>query len=215
MTGIPLPSILSVKKATDESVSNCRLLLEIMEGDVDAAIEVILRFQSQGVESFSTHIEQHYSKAPPLTKKCIMQAEKQLGYRLPEAYINVLMNSNGVCLPNNCFPVNEQNSWAQDHVYVESINGIGLYNGLGLEETNTAEYFQDWGYPDIGLVIGDTPASGHAVIMLDYRVCGVMGEPSVVFVDTARRHHKSNIIQLAPCFNDFMNGFVPNARYTE
>jgi len=30
----------------------------------------------------------------------------------------------------------------------------------------------DWGYPDIGVAICDTPSAGHEMIFLDYRECG-------------------------------------------
>lgn len=59
---------------------------------------------------------------------------------------------------------------------------------------------QEWGYPDIGLVICDTPSGGHDTVMLDYSVSGPQGEPRVVYVDEDRVPR-----ELAPTFEDFIS----------
>jgi len=213
MIDISLKSISIVKKATEESVSNCRHLLELMNGDSDAAIEIILRFKSQGIKDFNAHLKDYYSNGPPLTIGRIKIAENKLGYKLPARYVNILKASNGLDFEHNCFPVNEETSWAKDHIFAHGLKGINLKSGLGLEETNTPEYFKEWGYPDIGILIGDTAASGHTVIMLDYRSCNSSGEPSVVFIDTERRHHTNKIVFLANSLDEFISGLVPNEYY--
>jgi hypothetical protein len=42
------------------------------------------------------------------------------------------------------------------------------------------------GYPDIGLVLCETPSGGHDTVMLDYRGRGASGEPTVAYVDEDR-----------------------------
>lgn len=203
-----LKSIALVKKETGETISNIRLILDVMNGSVDDAIEIVKRFHMQGQADFRKTLAENYSLGAPLTLERIDEAEKKLGYILPSSYKKMLLNQNGVILENDCIRVTEDTSWAEGHVCVQSILGIGEYNGLGLEEQNTKEYCESWGYPNIGLVICDTPTAGHTVVMLDYTSKDDAGEPSVVFVDLKRRQHEFKVVKLADNFNAFMENLV-------
>ena len=44
----------------------------------------------------------------------------------------------------------------------------------------------EWGYPEVGVVICDTPSGGHDTVMLDYSEFGPEGEPAVVYIDEDR-----------------------------
>src|SRR5688572_27815636 len=73
----------------------------------------------------------------PLTNEQINSIEQELGYKLPESYIELMNNQNGG-IPKNCaFPTKERTSWAADHVAITGIMGIGrdkeysLCGGLG------------------------------------------------------------------------------------
>ncbi|MBL8909986.1 MAG: SMI1/KNR4 family protein [Archangium sp.] len=132
----------------------------------------------------------------PATKASIERAEATLGVRLPKALHDLLLASNGGIPSHACLP-SEPNSWATDHVRVSSFLGIGHREGMD-GELGSAYLIREWGYPKIGVVLADTPSAGEDVIMLDYRLCGTSGEPSVVFVEHDRR-----IIQLASSFAKF------------
>ncbi|MNJ48745.1 hypothetical protein D3C77_439480 [compost metagenome] len=69
---------------------------------------------------------------------------------------------------------------------------------------------EDWGYPDIGVVICDCPSAGHDVVMLDYRHCGKDGEPEVIHVDQEADYE---ITFLAPDFESFIAGLVNDEEY--
>ncbi len=208
-----LKSVAIIKKETDENISDIRAVLDVMDGEIEGTIEVLKRFKTQGHINIKKLLENNYSFGPPLTLNRIEKAEEKLGYRLPGFYKNMLLSNNGLQIEDGCFPVRQPNSWSNDHVCVTEIFGINTYHGFSLEECNSNKHFQEWGYPNIGLVIGDTPASGHSVIMLDYTSISEHNEPAVVFIDTARRHHKAKTIKLADTLNQFMRGLVSDDNF--
>lgn len=69
---------------------------------------------------------------------------------------------------------------------------------------------EEWGYPDIGVVICDCPSAGHDVVMLDYRLCGREGEPAVIHVDQEGDYE---ITFLAGSFDAFIRGLVNDEEY--
>ena len=60
----------------------------------------------------------------------LVQAE--LGYRLPQSYIAMMRRHNGGIPQMTCSPADAPTTWAQDHVAVHGIFGIGnkLSNSL-------------------------------------------------------------------------------------
>ena len=133
----------------------------------------------------------------PVTDKDIRDAEAELGYTLPAAYIELLKNRNGGVLNKNCFINNEG-----DCVYVTGIYGIDRdkkYSLLG--EMGNEFWISKVKYPPIGIVVADTISGGHDMIFLDYRECGPTGEPKVVRVDQEGDY---SITLLADNFGDFI-----------
>lgn len=149
--------------------------------------------------------------SPPPGDELIASVEEELGYKLPASYIALMKQHNGGIPYNTCYPTEEATSWAEDHVAIEGILGIGrdkpysLCGGLG-----STFMIEDWGYPDIGVVICDCPSAGHDVIMLDYRYCGKDGEPEVIHVD---QENDYEITYLAPDFETFIRGLVHGEVY--
>ena len=133
----------------------------------------------------------------PVTDMDIKDAEAELGYTLPAAYIELLNNHNGGVLNKNCFINNEG-----DCVYVTGIYGIDRdkkYSLIG--EMGNEFWISKWEYPPIGIVVADTISGGHDMIFLDYRECGPTGEPKVVRVDQEGDY---SITLLADNFGDFI-----------
>lgn len=116
----------------------------------------------------------------PLTQDMVDEVEAKLGYKLPQAYIDLCKVRNGgapckteIRIPGIrwCFSVH-------------SIFGIGSKQGSLIGEFGNAFLMEEWGYPeDIGIYFADTGSAGHDMFCLDYRTCGPQGEPSVVHVD--------------------------------
>lgn len=132
-----------------------------------------------------------------VTDEDIKNAEAELGYTLPTAYIELLKNHNGGVVNKNCF-INDDD----DCVYITGIYGIDRdkkYSLLG--EMGNEFWISKVKYPPIGIVVADTISGGHDMIFLDYRECGPTGEPKVVRVDQECDY---SITPLADNFGDFV-----------
>jgi hypothetical protein len=128
---------------------------------------------------------QSNARGPSLTAELVAQAEVSLGVRLPEAYVSLLRVQNGGVPARRCLPMARPSSWAPDHIEVSELYGIGYDDGID-GRFGSRYMVAEWGYPDIGIVVFDTPSAGHDTVMLDYRACGPTGEPRVAYVDEDR-----------------------------
>lgn len=153
--------------------------------------------------------ENHVSE--PFDEEQILSIEKELGYKLPASYIQLMNTQNGGIPALTVFPTQEATSWAEDHIAISSLMGIGHDKIYALGgELGSRFMIEDWGYPDLGIVICDCPSAGHDVVMLDYRFCGPEGEPCVVHVD---QENDYEITYLAPNFEAFIRGLVDEDTY--
>jgi hypothetical protein len=153
-----------------------------------------------------------YRTGPPLTDGMVREAERLLGYRLPESYLRLLRQRNGGEPRRCCFPTTVRTYWAEDHICIRSLLGVGFEQGID-GEMESRYLIPEWGYPDVGIVIADTPSAGHDVVMLDYSLCGPQGEPRVIHVET--ESEEPIVIVLAPDVEAFAKGLVDCSRYDE
>lgn len=141
----------------------------------------------------------------------IKSIENELNYKLPTSYVSLMKLQNGGIPKNTCFPTTSPTSWAEDHIAITGIMGIGRTKNYSLCGNLGSQFMIDeWQYPAIGIVICDCPSAGHDVIMLDYRKCGKDGEPEVVHVDQEGNYH---ITFLAKDFETFIRGLVNDQTY--
>ncbi|WP_228384373.1 SMI1/KNR4 family protein [Chryseobacterium soli] len=111
---------------------------------------------------------------------------------------------NGGLVNKSCFPTAESTSWADDHIAITGIMGIGREKTYSLcGELGSRFMMDEWGYPDTGVYIADCPSAGHDMVMLDYSKCGKEGEPEVVHVDQEDDYKKTF---LAKNFETFIKG---------
>ena len=144
-----------------------------------------------------------YVNDPPLDE-LIASVEKELGYKLPASYIWLMQHHNGGMPVNTCFATNEPTSWAENHIAITGIFGIGREKSYSLCGELGSQFMIDmWEYPAIGVAICDCPSAGHDMVFLDYRACGPQGEPSVVHVD---QENDYKITHLADSFEEFIRG---------
>jgi hypothetical protein len=134
----------------------------------------------------------------------ITAIESELGYQLPGSYIELMRLQNGGLVNKSCFSTTESVSWAEDHVAITGIMGIGkmkIHSVCG--EQGSKFMVNEWGYPSDGIYICDCPSAGHDMILLDYSSCGKSGEPEVVHVDQENDYKKT---LLAKDFETFIRG---------
>ena len=80
------------------------------------------------------------------------------------------------------FPTDTHASWADDHVVITGIIGIGKEKTYSLcGELGSRFVIDEWEYHDIGVAIWDRPSAGHDMIFLDYRECGSQGDLILIF----------------------------------
>jgi hypothetical protein len=117
-----------------------------------------------------------------------------------------MASQNGGVPKCTAFPSKKKTSWADDHVAIDGIMGIGRVKENSLcGGSGSAFWNQEWEYPRIGIYFGTCPSGGHDMIALDYKKCGVRGEPQVVHVDQELDNKKT---VLAPTFEAFVKGLV-------
>lgn len=122
----------------------------------------------------------------------IKKVEKKLNVTLPEQYKKLIVQQNGGLINFNAFPTDQGTSWADDHIEVDHIRGIG--KELGILES---EYLiKEWGLPQRLLLIqGD----GHNWVALDYRLTNE--NPSVHYFDL----ELNNDFKIADSFDEFLS----------
>ena len=156
------------------------------------------------------YAKKEYTEAAP-GDELIASVEQELGYKLPASYIWLMKRHNGGIPVKTCFPTDEPTSWAEDHVAITGIMGIGREKRYSLcGEFGSRFMIEEWEYPDIGVAICDCPSAGHDMIFLDYRECGPQGEPKVVHID---QEYDYEITPLADTFEDFIRGLVNEEVY--
>lgn len=144
--------------------------------------------------------------AERLTSELIASVEAELGYTLPGSYVALAETQNGGVPINRCAPA-PPTTWAEDHVALTGIFGIGrMVPGSVCGEWGSRLWLEEWGYPDIGVYLADCPSAGHDMIALDYRECGPTGEPCVVHVDQEVGYV---ITPIAEDFESFIRGLLP------
>lgn len=139
-----------------------------------------------------------------ITPEQVTRAEISLGYRLPMSYVQLVLQRNGGTPRRTCFRTSVRTSWAEDHICISGIKGIGGKWGIDSNEFGSKIMSKEWGYPPVGVVVCECPAAGPDAVMLDYRKCGPSGEPSVAYVET--ESGEPIITTLCKNFQEFLDG---------
>jgi hypothetical protein len=122
----------------------------------------------------------------PLTDELLTSIALELGYKLPAAYVELMKCRNGGVPKLVIHRTLQPTCFAPDFIAVTGIFGINGTRPSSLGGNYGSKFWmEEWGYPAIGVYFADCPSAGHDMLCLDYRQCGVDGEPQVVHVDQA------------------------------
>ncbi|MGY5955250.1 SMI1/KNR4 family protein [Kosakonia sp. BK9b] len=153
----------------------------------------------------SKYAHEAYINAP-FSDEELAAIETALGYRLPASYVWLMKQHNGGIPHKQNFPTCEATSWAEDHIAITGIFGIGSKRYSLGSDFGSRFWIEHWGYPDIGIAICDCPSAGHDMVFLDYRHCRTPeDEPAVVHIDQESDYQ---IVHLADNFEAFIRGLV-------
>lgn len=148
-----------------------------------------------------------------VTDELLKSVEQELGYRLPEAYVELMKQQNGGIPARSNHRTSEPTSWSKDHVAIAGIFGIGRDKPYSLCGSGGSTFWIDeWGYPSIGVYFADCPSAGHDMLCLDYRKCGPDGEPRVVHVDQESDY---KVTPVTDTFEDFIRGLESDDAFEE
>lgn len=148
----------------------------------------------------------YFTSPDEITDERVRQAEEKLGYKLPASYVELIKTKNGGSPENWCFPTHKRIAWAETHVAISGIKGLGGTWGIDSDVYGNKHAIEDGYYPNIGISVCECPSAGHDMLMLDYRKNGNDGEPEVVHVDV--ESDEPIISFLAKDFETFIKGLV-------
>lgn len=150
---------------------------------------------------------------PPFSDLDVKRAEKELGYRLPRSYIELMRIQNGGIPKRTNHRMNERTSWAETHIAITGIYSIGQEKTYSLCGAFSSKFWvAEWGYPPIGIYFADCPSAGHDMLCLDYRKCGPEGEPQVVHID---QEWDYKITLVSENFESFVRGLEGDDAFDE
>lgn len=147
----------------------------------------------------------------PLTDQAVAAIERELGYKLPASYVELMQFQNGGIPRRTNHRAKEPTTWADDHIAITGIFAIGSEKPCSLCGAIGSRFWVDeWGYPPIGVYFADCPSAGHDMVCLDYRACGPTGEPQVVHIDQERDY---KIVFVAENFEAFIRGLKDDSAF--
>jgi hypothetical protein len=147
----------------------------------------------------------------PLTDEVLAAVERELGYKLPASYVELMRFQNGGMPRRTNHRTKRRTSWAIDHIAITGIYSIGSDKPCSLCGTIGSQFWMaEWDYPPIGVYFADCPSAGHDMICLDYRACGPTGEPQVVHVDQELDYR---IVLVAESFEAFIRGLEDDSAF--
>lgn len=122
-----------------------------------------------------------------------------------------MKTQNGGIPACTCYRTKHGTSWADDHIAITGIFGIGSGKPRTLCGAFGSQFWVDeWGYPPIGVYFANCPSAGHDMLCLDYSGSGPGAEPRVVHVDQERNYR---VTVLTDTFEEFLLGLEHESNF--
>ena len=138
------------------------------------------------------------------TDELIKSIEQELGYKLPESYIEFMRVQNGGSLQKCCYSIKNPTKSVSSHILVSNFAAIGRKKNCSICGSMGAKYrIDEWYLPNTGIYFCET-SGGFEVVMFDYSKCDNNGEPEVVYFDP----EVNETIFLAKNFEEFVRNLV-------
>jgi hypothetical protein len=158
----------------------------------------------------SDYALKEYVGVPP-SDAVIAAVERELGYKLPASYVELMRVQNGGIPRRTAHRTKERTTWSHDHIAITGLYSIGRDKRCSLlGECGSRFWADEWGYPQIGVYFADCPSAGHDMVCLGYRTCGPTGEPKVVHIDQECDY---KIVHVAHSFEAFIRGLEEESAF--
>ena len=118
--------------------------------------------------------------------QAVQAREKDLGYKIPAAYLALLAIVDGT---------DESRPYCPGLLDMDGFAGLAALGSIPAGSDH-----EDWGYPDVGIYFAWTESAGHEALVLNYREIRKNGEPSVWILDQELEEGRL----LADTFTEFL-----------
>ena len=147
--------------------------------------------------------ERHYESAKP-DLRAIRSVQEELGFRLPDTYVELMKMHNGGMVNRCWYPINFPAETYSDYIQITHLLGIGRDANYSLCGRFGSRFLLE-GKGDLekaGVAFANCISPSRAILILDYRTSGNDGEPCVTYINS--QTHEETVI--APNFEIFVRG---------
>ena len=143
----------------------------------------------------------------PMSAESLKEAERLLNVKFPEELVALWRVQTGGSPQGLVFPTGQKTTWAEDHVPLPELFGIGsTQSPSGSHNIFNSQYMaHEWDLPPKQILLA---GEGDWWITLDYRKSET---PCVRWLDV----DSGEDIELAPSFNQFLAGLLPASAVDE
>lgn len=147
--------------------------------------------------------ERRYEAQKP-DLRLIRSVQDELGFVLPDTFVELMKMHNGGMLNRCWYPINFPAETYADYIQVTHLLGIDREIAYSLCGRFGSKFLLEdkGGLETAGIAFANCISPTRAILILDYRTCGPDGEPCVTYINS--QTHEESVI--APNFEIFVRG---------